>query len=574
LDTLWPELDAAEHYLNNAASTLRGVLRSHERGGLLETVSSRTAYQLAEQGRLWVDYEHCQAVLEEARRIGHTTVQGLGLLKEAEGYLSRGPFLADELGEWCVGQRENVRTMHYRCQMWLAEAYEVQQEVWQAEKVVEGLLREDATDESALCRLMSILHAQGLTTEALRRCKQVAALLGREGLTLSRETEELAKQLQSRPRVMAQAVSLLAVPSCADLHEMEGPGKRETQASSAPSPLCDLSLSPPSSAQPMQALFSSMHIEGAGAADASLDWARWFGLKQYDIIHVIDGWCGSRDRYDQEIHMLVDREIKMMDEILWQYQQQDEQISARRQFLFALVALPLTLQSRSHDLRADRDIEEFLRLCSVSLSTCWHLMRGQGIAVLEEVVAQYVPTLMSLVRRPSPSQPLAARLATQAKFLQALLCMHRLDFAGRELHCLEAVQYSRLSGSGKMQVAALQYLGYFYVYYLAGRSEKAIAIFLEALRLLGTEDSLFRSNIYIGLADAYAQRGEEKQALESIELAKQHCPNDPEKIPVFSMLRVAGLNYIGEKEEPILTSPATPLIETSISEPMLHPPGV
>ncbi len=231
--------------------------------------------------------------------------------------------------------------------------------------------------------------------------------------------------------------------------------------------------------------------------------------------------------------MLVDREIKMMDEILWQYQQQDEQISARRQFLFALVALPLTLQSRSHDLRADRDIEEFLRLCSVSLSTCWHLMRGQGIAVLEEVVAQYVPTLMSLVRRPSPSQPLAARLATQAKFLQALLCMHRLDFAGRELHCLEAVQYSRLSGSGKMQVAALQYLGYFYVYYLAGRSEKAIAIFLEALRLLGTEDSLFRSNIYIGLADAYAQRGEEKQALESIELAKQHCPNDPEQDPSF-----------------------------------------
>ncbi len=231
--------------------------------------------------------------------------------------------------------------------------------------------------------------------------------------------------------------------------------------------------------------------------------------------------------------MLVDREIKMMDEILWQYQQQDEQISARRQFLFALVALPLTLQSRSYDLRADKEREKFLRLCSVSLSTCWHLMRGQGIATVTEVIAQYVPTLMSLARGLSPSQPLAARLTTQAKFLQALLCMHRLDFARRELHCLEAVQYSCLSGSSKMQVAALMYLGYTYTYYLPRQPEKASTIFLEALRLLGNENSLLRGDIYIGLAVAYAQRGEEKQALESIELAKQHFPKHPEQDSSF-----------------------------------------
>ncbi len=270
LDTLWPELDSADRYLNNAASTLRRVLRSHERGGLLETVYSRTAYHLAEQTRLWMDYEHCEALLEEAGRIGHTTVQGLELLKEAEGYLSRGPFLADELGDWCLGQRENVRTMQYRCQLWLAEAYEVQQELWQAEKLVEALLREDPTDESALYHLMGLLHSQGLTTEALRRCKQVAALLGRQGLSLSPQTERLAKELQSKPRAMTYSVPVAVVPSSPDMHEVEVLGKRDTQEGSAPSPLCDLPLSPPTSQQFMQMLFSSMHIKKEEATDSSI----------------------------------------------------------------------------------------------------------------------------------------------------------------------------------------------------------------------------------------------------------------------------------------------------------------
>ncbi|MBV8694754.1 MAG: bacterial transcriptional activator domain-containing protein, partial [Ktedonobacteraceae bacterium] len=109
-----------------------------------------------------------------------------------------------------------------------------QQELRQAEKVIEGLLREDPTDESALCRLMHILHTQGLTAEALRRCKQVAALLARQGLSLSPETEMLAKELQSRPRIMTHAAPILGVPSSPDMNEVEVRGNLHTQEGITP----------------------------------------------------------------------------------------------------------------------------------------------------------------------------------------------------------------------------------------------------------------------------------------------------------------------------------------------------
>jgi hypothetical protein len=58
---------------------------------------------------------------------------------------------------------------------------------------------------------MSILHQQGLTTEALRRCKHVSSLLVREGLALSGETERLAKQLQKQPRLITNSARALAL---------------------------------------------------------------------------------------------------------------------------------------------------------------------------------------------------------------------------------------------------------------------------------------------------------------------------------------------------------------------------
>ena len=111
--------------------------------------------------------------------------------------------------------------------------------------------------------------------------------------------------------------------------------------------------------------------------------------------------------------------------------------------------------------------------------------------------------------------------------------MHRLNFVGREMYCNEAVQCSRLSGERTLEAAALMYLAYTYTYCLPRRPRKAVTLYLEALHALGNETSLVRSDIYMGLADAYAQCKEEQKALEAIEAAKMHFPVHPEHDPSF-----------------------------------------
>ncbi len=172
--------------------------------------------------------------------------------------------------------------------------------------------------------------------------------------------------------------------------------------------------------------------------------------------------------------------------------------------------------------------EEFLPQCASSLKACWHLLHNKGLISASEVLATYIPTLMTLTFHPSKYQETAASLATQAKILQAVLAMHRLDLSAREMHCLEAVRCGRLSGDRGLLAAALMYVGYTYTYCIS-RPEKAVIYYEEAIQALGSEISLLRSDIYIGLADVYAKMQDEQKALESITLAQNHFPQYPEQ---------------------------------------------
>jgi tetratricopeptide (TPR) repeat protein len=175
-------------------------------------------------------------------------------------------------------------------------------------------------------------------------------------------------------------------------------------------------------------------------------------------------------------------------------------------------------------------MEEFLLQCASSLKACWHLLHSKGLPLASQILATYLPTLMTLAFRSSSYQGTAASLATEAKILQAVLAMHRVDLTGRERHCLEAIRCGRLSSDTGLLAAALMYLGYTYTYCLP-RPEKAVSCYQEALQALGSEMSLLRSDISIGLADTYAKMGEEQKALEAIALAQTHFPVHPEQDP-------------------------------------------
>ena len=177
--------------------------------------------------------------------------------------------------------------------------------------------------------------------------------------------------------------------------------------------------------------------------------------------------------------------------------------------------------------------EEFLPQCAASLKGCWQLARGKELALAEEMLSAMLPELGRLAAQPSQYQQTAAGLAVQGKLLQAILAMHRLNFVARELYCLEAVQWGKVSGLPILEAAALCRLAHTYKSCPPQRPEKAVETYQAALSALGDKSFLVKSDIMMGLADAYAQCKEEQKALATIEAAKTHFPAHPEQDPSF-----------------------------------------
>ena len=291
-----------------------------------------------------------------------------------------------------------------------------------------------------------------------------------------------------------------------------------------------ITMSPTQSSCPSATKTQQINVSGSSIDVEPPDWAVWFGLRLAQILRAISLWSGQAMLCD-DIQMVVDQEIKVMDEMLWQYQIEPEQSIPRRQALVTIAGLPTTLLTiwKQSGVMTDNITEEFIPQCAASITACWYLLRGKGLKVVSEILPQFAPLLTAVALRPSKYQQMAARLATQTSILQAIVAMHRLDPITREKHCNDAICYSRISEDRKLQAAALMYLGYTFSFcYLPRKPEKAIPLFLQGLNVLGEEESLLRSDILMGLAEAYAQCKEEKQALHYMELAQAYFPAYPE----------------------------------------------
>ncbi len=276
--------------------------------------------------------------------------------------------------------------------------------------------------------------------------------------------------------------------------------------------------------------------------DEARDWAAWFGMKQAQILTMIRMWRG-RASFCDEIQMMVDQEIQMIDKELQQYRAEKHQAISRRQALVTIAALPTTL-IWGPGLVSNAALEEFLPLCAASVTSCWHLMKGAGFAAVSDILTRFVPSLATIALRPSPYQQAAARLATQTSIIQGIVVMHQLNFTAREACCKEAVRYATLSQDNKLQAASWMYLGYTYSHcYYPRQPQAAIPIFHKALHALGDETSLLRSDILMGLSEAYAQCKEEQEALHYAGRAQEYFPAYPELDPSF-LYADCGLNTL------------------------------
>jgi DNA-binding SARP family transcriptional activator len=167
IDDLWPEreLHLAEKYLNNASSRLYRVLPDE---GILTPFGShgRTGYELAGQELLWTDIDECEALLSEAERLGRTSSQALPLLEQASRHFERGSMLEGESAQWSLASRAEKDAVMRCCLLWLAEAYEAQGMLWHVRRQYHTLLETNPLDEDILCRLLAMLHRQGMIHDA------------------------------------------------------------------------------------------------------------------------------------------------------------------------------------------------------------------------------------------------------------------------------------------------------------------------------------------------------------------------------------------------------------------------
>lgn len=210
---------------------------------------------------------------------------------------------------------------------------------------------------------------------------------------------------------------------------------------------------------------------------------------------------------------------------------------SRREFLHQFVGANFFSLARTIDsqnpLFAPILTSEFLNQCDVSTTACWSLMQGNGITLAEDMLSTYVPSLRKLTYHSSPYQVKAATITTQALLLSAIVSKHRLRFAEREAYCHEAIQISHLSENILLQSASSMYLGYSALFCHPMRPLYAIETFLRALFLLDERSPLLKSDIYLGLADAYAHCGEKQKAFEAIGLAQEHFPDNPQLDPSY-----------------------------------------
>jgi tetratricopeptide (TPR) repeat protein len=271
------------------------------------------------------------------------------------------------------------------------------------------------------------------------------------------------------------------------------------------------------------------------------------GLKVVQLMGIVNLRTG-RVLQCREIQALVDRELKVLDESISSGGQEEYKIS-RRQALITIAALPTTLLLwKSGELAAGPDPVEFLPQCAASITACWHLLKGDGLGAVEHILPKFAPALTDLALHPSAYQQEAGYLGAQANILQAILAMHQLNVVGREHYCRAAVKCGRVSGDNRLTAAALMYLGYTYSFcYRPQKPELAIQAFLDGLKVLGSEESLIRSDIAMGLAEAYAQCRNEHDALHYMTVAQDAFPIYPETDPSY-VYAECGLNTLYQWE--------------------------
>jgi DNA-binding SARP family transcriptional activator/Tfp pilus assembly protein PilF len=207
MESIWPDLDT-----QTAANRLNGAV--HELRQILEPENSRPAssymlrlerdlLSLADRTILWVDADAFESLVNEAnsydtRELTATSAEHVKRLLERADSLYGGDYLLEELySEWAAPRRDALKRSWTGLQLKLSALYEAQGALTGAMDPLNRLLALDATNETAVQRLMVLLTQLDRRGEALTAYRRLAARLQQnyEGEPLP-ETHKLYEELR------------------------------------------------------------------------------------------------------------------------------------------------------------------------------------------------------------------------------------------------------------------------------------------------------------------------------------------------------------------------------------------
>lgn len=206
--------------------------------------------------------------------------------------------------------------------------------------------------------------------------------------------------------------------------------------------------------------------------------------------------------------------------------------------------------------------KETLPLFATLTDLCRHLSEGDELRVAERVLWTYLPKIELLARLPSEYQDTAATIASQGYLLAASLVGHRNDLVGRLRYSKQAFHYGELAGDLTLQTVAMRQIAISFD--CMDSPDKVIEVSQRTFSHLEDVSPLLSSCIYAGVSGAYAEMGQQQEALRFMGLAYEQFPEHPEQEPGYlhticrysTLIFFDGLNHLDfgqpQKAEKIL----------------------
>lgn len=512
IDALWPEegtapLDA-DRAIAVAKSQLNRVLRPYAEGDVvvLTDGSDRIGYILNMD--LFIidadEFESCVAQASEAEGRGNY-LQAIERW-EAAYRLVQGEFLPHDLyNDWSKRRRERLYGKYRLALHRLAQLYAACGRTTEAVEKLHPYALAHPTELDAAMILLPLLAGQGRYEESMY-------LLESSRQAYNDEQKEFPAALEQLSRHLRQAqenalVSLSRLPLSLGSSGLAVPRETDTKGVI---PSASSSLS---------------HDRPFGEATT------WFDLKHHLISVLVKQWYG-RAMYSDLLQKIVDQELGMFNFVKTLYTF-DAYTLSRRNALKAIAGLPLAFSSggRLSYQKYQPSPEEFLPECAASISSCWHLLNGDGLSIIEETLPLYLPLLVKWARQSSRYQQIAAYLGAQGCLLMDLVSYHRFRFQDSLSYATQAVELAEVSGDRDLQVYALVLQGG--AFNLNGYKRAMLEKHLRAEEIRDEVVPALRSYVLAELAYSHAENGQVQQALRCIGEARELFPSEFGEVPCY-----------------------------------------